>query len=208
MWGVETIVDKDVPCVSTLASMHVDMNCFFMLISTRRGVKVISFGLLLSLIEEYWHFNRVRTILKLAMFAPVVLGLIHDNGLNRWLMLNLFTLCQPLIFLWNLYKYSNVLVDNVLFAKELCWLSQQWIDWMGSDKEREEADPCVGEEADDDCEAQADQCPALPGGVLKVIFVITPLIILINLHFMFVLYAHWRNRNLHPNQGGCGEPDN
>ena len=123
MWGVETIVDRDIPCVSTLASIHVDWNCCFMLFSTRTGTKLISFGLLVSLIEEYFHFNKVRTILKIATVVPVVLLGIHDNGLNRWLMLNLFVICQPLIFLWNLYKYSNILVDNVMFGKELCWLS-------------------------------------------------------------------------------------
>ena len=108
-----------------------------------------------------------------------------------------------MIALFNLFKYGNVLVDNVMFGKELCWLSQQWIHWMGSDKDKEEADPCDTAEEDDDCEASKDQCPALPGGVMKVILVITPLIIIVNVHFMFVLYAFWRNRNLPPNQGGC-----
>ena len=73
MWGVETIVEKDIPCISTLASYHVDWNCCFMIFSTRNGNKIISFGLLLSLIEEYFHFNKVRTILKIAMVAPVIL---------------------------------------------------------------------------------------------------------------------------------------
>ena len=43
-----------------------------------------------------------------------------------------------------------------MFGKELCWLSQQWIKWMGNDKEREEADPCESGDADDDCEGQQD----------------------------------------------------
>ena len=93
MWGVETIVDKDIPIVGKVAAMHVDMNCCFMLFSTKFGTKIISFGLLVGLIEEYFHFNKVRTVLKVAMFVPFVLKMIHDNGLNRWLMLNFFTIC-------------------------------------------------------------------------------------------------------------------
>ena len=49
------------------------------------------------------------------------------------------------------------------------------------------------EEDQAECEANLDQCPVLPGGAAKTLFVITPLIIVINLHFAFVLYAHTQN---------------
>ena len=72
---------------------------------------------------------------------------------------------------------------------------------FGSEKDQEEE--CA--ENDDDCEAAKDQCPVLPGGVLKVLFIITPIVVIVNVHFMFVLYTHWQNSRLHPDQGGCND---
>ena len=47
----------------------------------------------------------------------------------------------------------------------------------------------------------------VPGGALKVLFIITPVVILVNIHFGFVLYTHWKNSSLPEDQGGCGDAD-
>lgn len=74
--------------------------------------------------------------------------------------------------------------------------------------EREAREDCeaAGDE-NDDCEADRDQCPILPGGIAKALFVITPIVVFLNIHFAFVLFTHWRNARLPENQGGCADPD-
>ena len=195
------------PWAKEAARMHIQQNCCFYFISTSTGVLIISIGLLISLLEEYFSPNMVRGILKIAMLVPVVLMYLKDNSFHRWLYLQLFCLCQPLIAIVNLFQYQNILIDSILFAKGLCWLSQEWTHFMGSDKERAEADPCdnADDENDDECEADKDQCPVLPGGALKVLFVITPLIVIINLHFAFVLYAHYKNSRASVEDGGAND---
>ena len=47
-----------------------------------------------------------------------------------------------------------------------------------------------------------DQCPVLPGGAMKILFVIAPLVVVINLHFAMVLYTHWKRAPLGKSQGG------
>ena len=159
----------------------------------------------MSLLEEYFAPNFVRGMLKIAILVPVCLMYIKDNNFHRWLTLQMFCLCQPLIAIVNLFMYANILIDNVMFAKGICWLSQEWTHFMGSDKEREEADACDNGEEEDDCEANKDQCPVLPGGALKVLFVITPLVVILNLHFAFVLYTNYKQSRLTKEQGGCND---
>lgn len=76
---------------------------------------------------------------------------------------------------------------------------------MGSERERMDADPCDTQEEEDDCQANQDQCPVLPGGALKVLLFITPIIVLVNIHFAFVLYTHYKNSGLPESQGGCND---
>merc|ERR1712087_273686 len=147
------------PWVKWSAKQHVQQNCCCYLLHTQTGVHIISIGVIISLLEEYLAPNFVRGILKIAIIVPMVLMYIKDSSLHRWLYLNLFCLCQPLIAIVNFLAYQNILVDNVMFAKEFCFLSQQWTHFMGSAKEREEADACDTGDAEDDCEANKDQCP-------------------------------------------------
>ena len=51
----------------------------------------------------------------------------------------------------------------------------------------EDANPCDSQEEEDDCPANQDQCP---GRLIKVLLFITPIIVLVNIHFAFVLYTH------------------
>ena len=83
-----------------------------------------------------------------------------------------------------------------MFAEEICWFSKKWTATFGGTKDQNEAqEECdeADEEDQADCEANLDQCPVLPGGVMKVMFVITPIIVVLNIHFAFVLYTHWKN---------------
>ena len=159
----------------------------------------------MSLAEEYFAPNFVRGMLKLAIVVCMLMMYIRDSRLNRWLLLIAFCVGQPLVALVNLFAYQNILVDNVMFAKGFCWLSQEWVHFFGSAKEREEANSCDTGDEEDDCEADKDQCPVLPGGVLKVLFVITPLVVILNVHFAFVLYTHYRNSGLPEERGGCND---
>ena len=77
---------------------------------------------------------------------------------------------------------------------------------MGGDKEQnEEQEECneADEEDQASCEANLDQCPVLPGGAMKILFVITPLIVIINIHFAYVLYTHYDRRKMYDYDGGC-----
>jgi len=57
-----------------------------------------------------------------------------DCAWHRQLFLFAFSVCMPLIAVVNLVSYQNILVDNVSFASELCWLSKKWYATMGGDK--------------------------------------------------------------------------
>ena len=115
------------PWVRWSAKIHIQQDCCCYLISTAMGVNIISIGLIVSLLEEYFSPNFARGMLKVAMIVPMVLMYIKDNSFHRWLYLQLFCFCQPLVAIVNLFAYQNILVDNVMFAKGLCWLSQEWI---------------------------------------------------------------------------------
>ena len=116
---------------------------------------------------------------------------------------------MPLLAINNLYVYGNTFVDQVTFGQELCWLAQHWTYLFGSEKESRAVDPCwVPEDEDDDseeqdCEAEEQQCPVIPGGILKVLFILTPFLMIVNIHYGFVLYTHWKNARLQPKDGGC-----
>ena len=102
--------------------------------------------------------------------------------------------------------YQNILADNVAYAGTICWLSQKGAgDSDDKNKKEREESECNQKDDDDraECEADLDQCPILPGGVLKVLFLITPIVILLNIHFAFVLYTHWKNSRLLRSQGGA-----
>ena len=90
----------------------------------------------------------------------------------------------------------------------MCAFSKWWVKTFGGDKEQNEAqEECAegDEEEQAECEANLDQCPILPGGVLKALFVITPIVVIVNIHFAFVLYTHWKNSRLPEEQGGCAD---
>ena len=38
---------------------------------------------------------------------------------------------------------------------------------------------------------------------MKILFVVTPLIVIINIHFAYVLYTHYDRRKLYDYDGGC-----
>ena len=97
-----------------------------------------------------------------------------------------------------------------MYAEEFCWMSKKWVATFGGTKaQNEEIEECNEADEDEqaDCEANLDQCPILPGGVMKVVFVITPIVVIMNIHFAFVLYVHWKNARLPANQGGCEDND-
>ena len=73
-------------------------------------------------------------------------------------------------------------------------------------KDNEQEEPCENGQSADDCEAEQDQCPMVPGGALKALFVISPVVVLVNIHFAFVLFTHWKNSSLPEDQGGINEP--
>ena len=55
------------------------------------------------------------------------------------------------------------------------------------------------------CEVEEQQCPILPGGIFKVLFILWPTLVLINIHYAFVLYTHWKNSRLQVKDGGCAD---
>ena len=178
------------------ADWHESMNCCCLLFNARNGFRIIFLGLLISLAEEYFAFNNVRFIIKIAVIVPFFLTLIQDIKFYRWLCMYFYCAGMPLIFLCNFFMYGNILVSNVLFADQLCWLNKKWVEEFGGTKSQNEAiEECneADEEDQASCEANLDQCPVLPGGAAKTLFVITPLIIVVNLHFAFVLYTHTQN---------------
>ena len=178
--------------------------------STSTGVKIIGVGLALTFIEELSHPNVIRFFLKLAVLIPFISAWVKDSAQNRRWMLYLFCLGIPAIFITNLLMYQNILADNVAFAGEVCWFSKKWVATFGGSKEENEAqEECnqADEEDQADCEANLDQCPILPGGVLKALFIVTPMVIILNVHFAFVLYVHYVNSALPESQGGCDDPD-
>ena len=191
------------PLVRKTAKIHRYHNCCCWFGTSNFGFNVITIGLILGLVEEYVAPNPARGLIKLACILPFAVTYFpaQDTADTRKVCLYTFCLAMPIIAIINLVTYQNILIDNVAFAKELCWFNKKWIKMFGSEKDQEEE--CA--ENDDDCEAAKDQCPILPGGVLKVLFIITPLVVIINVHFMFVLYAHWQNSRLPESQGGCGD---
>ena len=198
------------PWVRKTIDVHESMNCCCLLFSSNQGFKLIFLGLCIMAAEEYWAFNQIRVMLKVAMLVPFVMTFVVDCSFHRMLCLYLFGLCMPLIAICNLFMYGNILVSNVLFADQICWLSKKWTKEMGGDKEQNEAqEECneADEEDQADCEANLDQCPVLPGGAAKVLLVITPLVLLVNLHFMYVLYTHYKRASLPKRQGGCYDDD-
>ena len=67
------------------------------------------------------------------------------------------------------------------------------------EKEWEKNKPPEDEDDDEeemDCEAEEAQCPVLPGGIVKVLFILTPVLLIVNIHYAFVLYTHWKNARL------------
>ena len=106
-----------------------------MLFSSRQGFKLIFLGLCITAAEEYWAFNQIRVMLKVSMLVPFVVTFIMDTAFHRMLTLYLFCLCMPLIAICNLFMYGNILVSNVLFADQICWISKKWTKEMGGDKD-------------------------------------------------------------------------
>merc|ERR1712032_1269969 len=97
-------------------SIHESMNCCCMLFSSQQGAKLIFLGLCIGALEEYWQFNAVRCMLKIAMIVPFVMMFVMDTGFHRMLCFYLFCLGMPFVFLCNFFMYGNILVSNILFA--------------------------------------------------------------------------------------------
>lgn len=95
------------------------------------GVRIIFIGLVLGLVQEYFHLNLVRACLKGAMVVPFVLMIVHDCALHRQLCLYLFCLCIPIIAIINIVAYQNIMVNNVAFAEEICSVSRTWFGLFG-----------------------------------------------------------------------------
>ena len=164
---------------------------------------IIGIGLCVGLLEEVRAPNTIRCLLKVAGLIPFFMMLIQDCAWHRQLFLFSFCVTMPLIALVNLIAYQNILVDNVSFASEVCWFSKAMTGETAEERERQEA--CDAGEEVDDCEADQDRCPMLPGGALKALVFITPIIVIVNVHFAFVLYTHYRNSHLNEEQGGCND---
>ena len=189
---------------------HRKGDCCCFCLRTKMGAQLIGFGLLLGFLEELSKPNIVRMGFKLAAVVPFIMMMVKDCAWHRQLFLYLFCLCMPAIFITNLVMYQNILADNVSFAGEMCWFSKKWVATVGGTKEENEAqEECnqADEEDQEDCEANLDQCPILPGGVLKALFVITPIVVIMNVHFAFVLFTHWKNSRMPAAQGGCDDAD-
>ena len=89
-------------------------------------------------------------------------------------------------------------------------MSKKWTAEFGGTKEQNaEIEECNEADSEDqaECEANLDQCPVLPGGAMKILFVITPLIIVINMHFAWVLYTHWKRAPLGKSKGGTHDDE-
>ena len=194
--------------VKSLKKLHKSSNCCCFCLSAKTGAYIIGIGLLLNLLSEMSHGLALRAILKVIALAPFIWMCFDDSAYTRQLFLMLFSVTQPLIAAVNLVYYQNILVDSVAFGDVFCWFSKKWISTMGGDKEFEESqNECAEADEDEqqDCEANLDQCPALPGGAFKVLFVITPIVIVMNVHFAFVLFTHYKNSRLPVEQGGCAD---
>ena len=194
--------------IKSLKNLHKHRNCCCFCITAKMGALLIGIGLFLNLLSEMSHGNVVRTVLKVAGLAPFIWNLFDDTAYTRQLYLFAFCLTQPLIALVNMVMYQNVLIDSVAFGDIFCWFSKKWVVTMGGDKEFEESqNECndADEDEQQDCEANLDQCPVLPGGALKVLFVITPLVVILNVHFAFVLFTNYKNSKLPEAQGGCAD---
>ena len=196
--------------IRRLKKMHKGSDCCCFCLSSKQGAFIIGLGLTLSFISELQKPNPLRALLKLAGVIPFFLQLVQDCAWYRQLYLFFFCLTQPLIAVVNMLWYQNILVDEVVFGEQICWLSKKWFSTMGGDKEYQEAEQeCndADEDEQNDCEANLDQCPALPGGAMKVLFVITPIVLVMNVHFAFVLFTHYKNSRLPIEQGGCADND-
>ena len=200
------------PTVKTCAKYHMRWNCCCYLFSVKTGVYLLAFGQVLGLIEELLvHLNYFRVVLRSMTNAAFFLMWLYDTADTRYIYLNVFVISMPLIALNNLYQYQSTFADQATFGQEVCWLAQHYTFLFGSDKEARDAQPCrVPEDEDDDeeeaeCEVEEQQCPILPGGIFKVLFILWPTLVLINIHYAFVLYTHWKNSRLQVKDGGCAD---
>ena len=91
--------------------------------------------------------------------------------------------------------YRNLLLDSVVFAKELCLLLRTVL--------LTESNECNGVGKSDQAQCEDNVCPVLPSGILKAALVVGPLAVTLYIHFCLVLYTHWKNSSLPKEQGGC-----
>ena len=141
------------------ADWHDSLNCCCICFNARNGFKFIFLGLCISLAEEWFAFNSVRCIIKGCMLAPFVLTFVMDCRFYRFMCMYMYCAGMPLIFLCNFFMYGNVLVSNVIFADQICWMSKKWTEQMGGTKDQNEAiEECneADEEDQADCEANLD----------------------------------------------------
>ena len=93
------------PFVRPAAKFHREHNCCCYFGTTKFGFHVITIGLLLGLVEEYFAPNPLRGVIKLALIAPFIATYIKDNSTHRMLCLYLFMLAMPIIAIVNLVSY-------------------------------------------------------------------------------------------------------
>ena len=105
---------------------------------------------------------------------------------------------MPVIILFNLFYYGHMLTDNVIYGKDTCEILTLFFG-----KKSEEENECDQDDAAPDCTEREEQCKVLPGGVFKGLLILTPVIIVTNVHFMFVLLTHYKNSGLPEADGGC-----
>ena len=174
---------------------HRDKNCCCGFLDTKSGVNVLTIGLVLAVVIEFTSFNLTRAVLKIAIMGAFLLMWVSDDAQSRALAFITYFLGTPSIAVINVLMYRNLLLDSVVFAKELCWSLRSVL--------LTESNECntVGKSDYEQCEDNV--CPILPSGIMKVALVIGPLAVTMYIHFCLVLYTHWKNNGLPKDQGGC-----
>ena len=88
--------------------------------------------------EEYYSTNVIRAALKIALVSPFYSMIFSDSPYTRKLFFQAFIVCVPLIAVCNLFDYSNPLINTVVFARQLCWLTNQAVDEKSSEEDETE----------------------------------------------------------------------
>ena len=101
---------------------HREHDCCCIWFSSKTGVKILTVGLLSAVLIELPSFHFVRALLKVGILSAFCLMHYEDDEKARALCLLTYFLGTPAIATINFIMYRNILLDSVMFAKELCWL--------------------------------------------------------------------------------------